>query len=200
MNPYRSNFFVITLLSLAVAILSMPALSAQDQTPPAQEPAGLQEPTKTSLDLSSDIQSAGSEVVLTLSLSTPSGVEVGKAVSEVTYPPKLLVFQEVRRGLSAEAVGAEVKADNKPADAENSVLTVTITAKEGDFIPPGMLADLVFVIAKDAPQEKLVPLKNKVSAWTAKTPPTAIAEMTGKDGEVQITATPPVFACFFYMH
>lgn len=203
MIHYRTaKYFVIAGLALLTILAGNTNLLAQDQ--PAAQPAAAApapEPTRPALDLSSDIQSAGSEVVLTLSLSVPNGMEVGKAVSEVTYPGKLLVFLEVRRGLSAEAVGADVSSENKPGpDAENSILKVTIAVKEGDFIPPGMLADLVFVIAKDAPQEKLVALTNKVSAWTAKSPPSVIDGVTGKDGEVQITATPPVFACFFYMH
>ena len=159
-------------------------------------------PSAPALDLSSDIQSPGSEVSLTLSLSVPDGVEIGKVTSEITFPGKLLIFEEAKRGLSAEAIGAEIDAVVQPSDSspDNSVLRVTVTAKAGDWIPPGMVADLMFKISEKAPNEQSIPLKNKVTAWTPKAPPTPVESMTGKDGEVQVTATPPVFACFFYMH
>ena len=173
-------------------------LSAGNGIAASQEAA----PSAPALDLSSDIQSPGSEVSLTLSLSVPDGVEIGKVISEITYPGKLLIFEEAKRGLSAEAIGAEVNAVLEPSasNPDDSVLRVTVTAKADDSIPPGMVADLMFKISEKAPNEQSIPLKNKVTAWTPKAPPMPVESMTGKDGEVQVTATPPVFACFFYMH
>ena len=163
--------------------------------------AAPQDSTGPALDLSSDIESPGYEVTITLNLRSPEGVAIGKAVSEITYPGKTLEFVEVIRGLSAEAVGAEVTAEAEDPGGETSILRVTIAAKEGDSIPSGILADLRFKISEEAPaDETKVPLKNKVSAWSDQVPSTPIESITGKDGEVTISATPPVFACFFYLH
>ena len=165
-----------------------------------QAVAAQQEPAVPALDLSSDIQSPGSEALITISLSAQEGVTIGKAVAEITYPGKILEFLEARRGLSAEAVEAEVAAVTENPAADQSTVRVTIAAKEGDWIPSGILAELHFKIVEKAPDETPAALKNKVSAWSDKTPPTLIEPITGKDGEIKITANPPVFACFFYMH
>ena len=154
-----------------------------------------------SLDLSSDIEGPGWEVSITVNLRVPEGVGVGKAVSEVTYPGQMLEFIEAIRGLSAEAVGAEVTASTEALDSETSILTVTITAKEGESIPQGILADLRFKISEEAPaDDTTVPLINQVSAWSNEIPPNPIEPIGGENGVVTISANPPVFACFFYMH
>ena len=163
--------------------------------------AAPQDSIAPTLDLSSDIESPGYEVTITLNLRSPEGVAISKAVSEITYPGESLEFVEVIRGLSAEAIGAEVTAEAGDSGSEASMLRVTIAAKEGDSIPSGILADLRFKISEEAPaDETKVPLKNKVFAWSDQVPPTPIESITGEDGEVTISATPPVFACFFYLH
>lgn len=176
-----------------------PATQAQEVQPAAQPQ---EVATATSLDLSSDTQTPGSEVILALTLSIPDGVNVGAAVSKVIYPSKLLTFTEGRRGLSAEAVGAEfntvVKTDE--TNPESSVLEVTVSGKPGDPLPSGILAELAFKISQDAPLEQNIVLKNTVQVMTAEDPPKPIEAVTGKDGEVKVTENPPVFACFFYMH
>ena len=151
------------------------------------------------LDLSSDIESPGYEVTLAISLTVPEGVAIGKAVSEITYPGQTFEFVEVMPGPSAEAVGAEVTAEAGDPGGQTSTLRVSIAAKEGDSIPSGILADLRFKISEDADDTK-VPLKNKVSAWSDQVPPTPIESITGKDGELTISSTPPFFACLFYLH
>ena len=163
--------------------------------------AAPQDSSAATLDLSSDVESPGYEITLRLSLRVPEGVAIGKAVSEITYSGKLLLFQEAMRGLSAEAAGAEVTAVLQDAGEETSILEVTIAAREGNSIPAGIIAEIRFMISEEAPaDETKVPLKNKVSAWSDQVPPTSIESITGKDGEVTISATPPVFACLFYMH
>ena len=163
--------------------------------------AVLQQSSGPALNLSSDIEGPGWEVTITVNLRVPEGVGVGKAMSEISYPGKTLEFIEAIRGLSAEAVGAEVTASTEALDDDTSILTVSITAKEGESIPQGVLADLRFMISEEVPaDETTVPLINQVSAWSDETPRTPIESVTGQDGQVTITANPPVFACFFYMH
>ncbi|MBI2820963.1 MAG: hypothetical protein HYX74_01940 [Acidobacteria bacterium] len=191
----NKRVFVCPVALAAIMLLAGSRAVASPQESP-------QEPAAPALDLSSDIQSRGSEVALTLSLTVPDGVEIGKVVSEIAYPGSLLVFEEARRGLSAEAVAAEITAEPQTSDTnpEESMLRVTITAKEGEWLPAGMMADLMFKISEQAPEETTIALKNRVAAWTAEAPPAPVESITGKDGQVQVTANPPVFACFFYMH
>ncbi len=163
--------------------------------------ASPQESAGPSLDLSSDIEGPGWEVSITVTLRVPEDVRVGKALSEITYPIKTLEFIEAIRGLSAEAVDAKVTAVTQALDDEFSILQVTIEAKEGESIPQGIVADLRFQISQEVPaDDTTVPLINQVSAWSDEIPPSPIESITGEDGAVTISANPPVFACFFYMH
>jgi hypothetical protein len=163
--------------------------------------AAPQQTAPVALNLSSDIEGPGYEVTITLNLRLSGDVEVGKAVSKISYPGKTLEFIEVMRGLSAEAVGAEVTAVTEDLDGDTSILTVSITAQEGDSLPQGVLADLHLMISEEAPaDETTIPLINQVSLWSDETPRVPIESATGEHGAVTITADPPVFACFFYMH
>lgn len=163
--------------------------------------ASPQDSAGPSLDLSSDVEGPGYEVAITIYLRVPEGVGVGKAISEITYPIKTLEFVEAIRGLSAEAVAAKVTAVTEALDGDSSILRVTIAAKEGESIPQGILADLRFKISEEVPaDDTTVPLINQVSAWSDEIPPNPIESITGEDGAVTISANPPVFACFFYMH
>lgn len=181
-------------LLLLVAFVASALMCGQVVASP-QESAG------PSLDLSSDVEGPGYEVTITVYLRVPEDVRVGKAISEITYPFKILEFIEAIRGLSAEAVAAKVTAITEALDGDSSVLRVTIAAKEGESIPQGILADLRFKISEEVPaDDTTVPLINQVSAWSDEIPPNPIESITGEDGAVTISANPPVFACFFYMH
>jgi hypothetical protein len=181
-------------LLLLVAFVASALMCGQVVASP-QESAG------PSLDLSSDVEGPGYEVTITVYLRVPEDVRVGKAISEITYPFKILEFIEAIRGLSAEAVAAKVTAITEALDGDSSILRVTIAAKEGESIPQGILADLRFKISEEVPaDDTTVPLINQVSAWSDEIPPNPIESITGEDGAVTISANPPVFACFFYMH
>jgi hypothetical protein len=174
---------------IAFALVGRTAVAAPQQT------------STVSLNLSSDIEGPGYEVTITVNLRVPDGVGVGKAVSEISYPGKILEYIEAIRGLSAEAVGADLTASTEALDGDTSILTVSITANEGGSLPQGVLADLRFMISAEAPaDETTIPLVNQVSAWSDQTPRTPIESVSGEDGQVTITADPPIFACFFYMH
>ena len=156
----------------------------------------------TRLDLGFDTEQPGHEVVMPLMLDLPEGVEVRTAISEISFPTDLLSFGGVSAGLSAQAAGAEVNAVEKPDDQnpENTIVTVTVSTQQEGAIPSGMIADLVFTISEDAPIELTIPLGNVVSALTTDDPPRPVDPITGKEGEIVVSATSPVFACFFYMH
>ena len=155
----------------------------------------------TSLDLGFDTEQPGHEVVMPLILDLPEGVEVGTLVSQITFPTQQLSFAEVMAGLSAQAAGAEVSAVETVDDQnpENTIITVTASTN-GGAIPSGMIADLIFTISQDAPLEMTITLGNVVSAFTTEDPPRPVEPVAGRVGEIVVTATPPVFACFFYMH
>ena len=135
-------------------------------------------------------------------LQAADGVEVGTTISEVTFPNKLLTFEDVRKGLSAEASSAEISAVETVDDQnrEYSTVKVTISSPPGGAIANGIVADLVFTISEDAPLEEAIELKNVAMVLTTDDPPNSVEPITGKTGEVLVTASPPIFACFFYMH
>ncbi|MEE8348519.1 MAG: hypothetical protein V3R94_03045, partial [Acidobacteriota bacterium] len=177
-------FSLAVITSVAWAFFGGPVVAAPQQTAPV------------SLNLSSDIEGPGYEVTITVNLRLSGEVEVGKAVSEISYPGKTLEFVEAVRGLSAEAVGAEVTAVTEDQDGETTKLTVSVTAKEGESLPQGVLANLYLKISEEAPANEIpIPLINRVSAWSDEIPRTQIESVTGEDGQVTISANPPVFAC-----
>ena len=160
-----------------------------------------QQSAAPALNLSSDIEGPGYEVTITVNLRVPDATGISKVISVISYPGKFLEFTEAIRGLSAEAVGAKVTSSVEDLNDNTSALTVSIAVEDGESIPQGVLADLRFKISEDAPaDETVIPLINKVSAWSNEIPPTPIESITGQDGEITITANPPIFACFFYMH
>jgi hypothetical protein len=127
-------------------------------------------------------------------------------VSEISFPAKLLEFDRSRRGLSAQAAEADVSV--APAESKDDVTTirVTVSVKEGKQLFPGGVADLTFRVREDvstanvAKEGLKVTVKNVSTAWTDKAPPTQIAGVVGRDGEIEVTMDAPVAACFFYMH
>ena len=178
------------ILILGGAVFSAPALG--------QEEAG----QITRLDLGFDTEQPGHDVLMPLILDLPEGVEIATAVSQITFPTQLLSFGGATPGLSAQAAGAEVSAVEKNDDQnpENTLITVTVSTGPGGAIPSGMLADLIFTISEDAPIELTITLGNVVSALTTDDPPRPVDSIMGKEGEIVVSATSPLFACFFYMH
>lgn len=152
----------------------------------------------TSVDLGFDRQAPANEARMAITLSVPKGVEVSSATSEMSYPDNLLTYQDVKKGLSAQAVDAEVTATNSknPQDASRSV--VKIVVKSAKPIPSGMIADVVFMLSKDAPIGQVIKLTNKPSALSPDGKP--IEPLSGKDGEITVTERMPALGCFFYMH
>jgi hypothetical protein len=171
---------------MVLAVMGGRTAAAQDSSAPA-------------LELGTDLQAPGNIALISLTLRVPEGVTVGKTLGEVSYPSKLVAFEEVQRGLSAEAAGAEVTAATA-AGADTSIVRVTVATKPGGQIPSGAIAELHFKVLEPAAKEKTVPLKLKASAWSDKTPPAPIEPVKASDGQIEITATAPLPACFFYMH
>ncbi len=184
------QILLATLIILAGAIFSTHAVAQEEGR------------KVTSLDLGFDTHMPGHEVFIPLILDVPEGVEVETAISEVTFPNQLLSFNEVASGLSAQAVNAEVRAvvEVDEQNPEDSVVTVTVSTAKGQFIPSGVIADLAFTISEDAAVEQTIKLRNVVRALTTDDPPGSVDPIAGTEGEIQVTATPPIFACFFYMH
>ena len=182
------RIFLATLIILAGAIFSTHALAQEEVR------------KVTTLNLGFDVHQPGHEVFIPLILDVPDGAEVETAISEVTFPNQLLSFNEVASGLSAQAASAEVRAvvEVDEQNPEDSIVTVTVSTPEGQFIPSGVIADLAFTISEDAAVEQTIKLKNVVRALTTDDRP--VDPIAGTEGEIQVTATPPIFACFFYMH
>lgn len=175
--------------------LSSPAAACE----PQQEGAA----TVTSIDLGSDKAAPGSWVVIPMTLSVPEGVKIGTIKSGITFPIKLLSFEIARKGMSAESANAEIETLVKPdeTNAENLILEVMVTSKEGKEIPAGLITKLVFKILESAPGMQTVNLRNVTSAFTADHPSKPVVPISGKDGEIKISGgVLSTFGCFFYMH
>ncbi len=167
----------------------------------AQQPAE----KVTSVDVGFDMATPGSSVTLSIRLNAPPGVRVGTTVNEITFPAKRIEFEEVRGGVSADLVEAEVTAsvrrdEEDKENADNRIVQITVAAKPGTALPNGVLATVVFKVSEDAPEE-LITLKNVVRALSVDAPPQSLESVAGRDGEIDVTLSPPaIYACFFYMH
>ncbi len=192
-TPFRRILLAMTLISLSL-VPGTGTATAQEEGTPRRRAARL--------DLGFGQSPPGSHVSIPITLFLPRGVEIGSAINEITFPAQLLSFQEVRKGLAAEVVEAEVTTEVKQddQDPESSILKVTIEGKAGMAIPRGVLVDLVFNISEQAQLGEILVLKNVASAVSPDDPPRPVDPVTGSDGEIVIDETAIVFACFFYMH
>ena len=154
----------------------------------------------TSVSLGYDLGLAGRPASLIIELDAPEGVRVGTTVNEVTFPTKWLKFEEVRGEESAEVkTTSSVKSD--PENKDNSVVQITVTAKQGVVLPNGKIATMVFKVSDDAKGPEVLKLKNVARALSTSVPPSPIEPVTGRDGEIELPDAPPAaYACFFYMH
>jgi hypothetical protein len=189
----RAFFLAVALVLLPLVPGVIAATTQQDQTPTRKA---------TRLDLGFSQTPPGSHVSIPLILTLPRGGQIGSATNEITFPTRLLSFQEARKGLSAEVAEAEITTEVRQDDQnpENSILKITIEGKAGIAIPRGVLFDLTFNISEQAQLGETITLKNKASAVNLEDPPQPVDPVTGNDGEIVIDEIPVVFACFFYMH
>jgi hypothetical protein len=150
----------------------------------------------TRVDLGFDMSTPGSSVSVPILLEAPEGVEVGRTVTEVSFPNKVLAYEDVKLYVDGAKVETDVRID--PKNAELSVLKVTVISPKP--IPTGMVASIAFRVDKTAPTTDPIKLRNVAKAFGIGIDPRAIEPVEGKEGEIQVSGTPPVVTCFFYMH
>ena len=184
---------VLTVVVFAGGTSATMAQMTQSESSPSEDIA--------KLDLGFDEEIPGAEVFVAVSLDVPSGVSVGTVMTETSFPNSQLSFLEVRRGLSAEAAGADVSAvvEEDPIDPANSILRLTVTTHGRRSLPSGVVADIAFKISEETAVGTMILLENHPTALTTEDPPQPTA-VTGTNGSIQVSETSPVFVCFFYMH
>ena len=162
-----------------------------------------QEAAKVSrLNLGFDKSTPGNQAYIPIILSLADGVEIGKIITEISFPTERLSFEEARRGASADSVDAQLQSAVKMDDEnpDNSILEMTITSEANKAIPSGIVVHLIFQIADLAPAGEMIPLRaNKAEALTTGDSPQPVDLAVG-NGEIETLDIPVMFACFFYMH
>ena len=176
---------------LMVLPLSFPTLLAVQQESSSTE----------RLNLGFDQSVPGDVAFIAIMFSTAGEIEIGKIITEITFPRQLLSFKEARKGLPINTIDAELSAQvrNDDQDSENSILEVVIVSKAGEAIPAGTLVNLIFMISPEAPTLHTIVLENRSEAFTTGDPPERV-ELATTDGEIESLDIPALFACFFYMH
>jgi hypothetical protein len=144
------------------------------------------------------------QVVLPISLSVRSGVEVGAVEVRLGFPSRSLAFVKADPSGLAIGTGADVEAEVRPAGSEESpVLHVRVaTRAEGgkrQGLGDGPIAYLTFRVAATARPQTTIALTHEASVWTNDDPPRTVAPVIASKAEV-VVAAPPVTGCFFYMH
>jgi len=176
---------------LVVLPLSLPSLLAvQNESSTAHR-----------LNLGFDQSVPGDVAFIAIMFSTSGEVEIGKIITEITFPREILTFKEARRGLPIKSIDAELSTQikNEDQNAENSILEIVIASKTGEAIPAGTLVNLTFMISPEAPTLHTIVLENRSEAFTTDDPSERV-ELTTTDGEIESLDIPALFACFFYMH
>ena len=159
--------------------------------------AGAQAEQVAEANLSSDLSIPGGDSFLSLTLNA-EGVQVGKVVSEITFPKDVLSFVEAKRGESGDQAEADVKAEVKAAagNSKDSVLQVTVSAAKA--LPLGILATLKFKVSGAAPETD-VTLKNAVKIFSL----SGQEIKSAKGNEAILTVSPatlPSVGCFLFTH
>lgn len=195
-NIGRSFSFIFAVLTVAwLTSASAAAGSGQEPTVPVAK--------TTSLVLGLLKSPPGNQVFMPMILTVAEGPEIGAIVSEITFPSAPVSFGGVTKGLSADLAKADVDTVVKPdeKDPANSTLKVTVTAKKGEAIPPGIVAYLTFNVSDKAEMGQAVPFKHTATALTADDPPKPLDSFVAKNGEIEVKVSDnPFYACFFYMH
>ncbi len=153
------------------------------------------------LNLGFDQSVPGDVAFIAVMFSTSGEVEIGKIITEITFPREILSFKEARGDLPIKSIDAELSTQvrNDDPESENSILEIVITSNAGEAIPAGTLVNLTFMISPEAPTLHTIVLENRSEAFTTDDPPERV-ELTTTDGEIESLDIPALFACFFYMH
>ncbi|MEE8461203.1 MAG: hypothetical protein V3S50_03700 [Acidobacteriota bacterium] len=153
------------------------------------------------LNLGFDQSVPGDVAFIAVMFSTSGEVEIGKIITEITFPREILSFKEARGDLPLKSIDAELSTQvrNDDPESENSILEIVITSKAGEAIPAGTLVNLTFMISPEAPTLHTIVLENRSEAFTTDDPPERV-ELTTTNGEIESLDIPALFACFFYMH
>lgn len=151
----------------------------------------------------------GTNVVVPLYFSPPQAVELRAISVEIEWVSKNLKFVRLEKGISAEAIGAQVNGKvtgptQEAKSIEHSTLRIDVTtdkdAKKG--IPDGLLAYLTFQVSADA-QPFAIELRPKLvsaeSVGAAGKKFTQAEVQTGKVN-VELPGLPPYVTCFFFSH
>ena len=148
-----------------------------------------------------DKSTPGQLAFIPLILSPAEGVEIGKIITEISFPTEWLSFEEARKGASAESVNAVLQTAVRTGDEnpENSILEVIVTSEANQAIPSGIVVRLIFQISDLALTGEMIDLTNRAEAFTTDDPPRPV-ELTVENGEIETLDIPLMFACFFYMH
>ena len=157
-------------------------------------------PPSTRLDLGIDRSNPGSQAFIPIIFSPAGAVEAGTLLAEITFPNNKLLFEEAKKGGSADSanvnITTELKVDAK--NPEKTVLAVKVENETGS-VPPGVLANLVFKILDGVPIGEKIQLAGSATAFTRDDPPKAL-KVASAVGEIETIAVPVIFACLFYMH
>ena len=148
-----------------------------------------------------DKSTPGQQAFIPLILSPAEGVEIGKIITEISFPTEWFSFEEARKGASPDLVNAVLQTAVRTGDEnpENSILEVIVTSEANKAIPSGIVVRLIFQISDLAPTGEIIELTNKAEAFTRDDQPQPV-DLTAQNGEIETLDIPVMFACFFYMH
>ncbi|MBI4484242.1 MAG: hypothetical protein HY652_15310 [Acidobacteria bacterium] len=189
-----SHFFLALLLGIGIRVGWAQAQATRAPTGP-----------RLSLGISSGASEVEVEVPLTF---TPvRGMEAGRIEAQITFPSRTLSFLKVtgyllsQQEIKIEAKAREVKGHSEDSPT-GSVLEISVeSASSNKPLPGGVLANLVFTVAKDA-QPEVVALGIQAKLWTLTDPPREIKppELELYEGRINLQEPRVFFGCFFYMH
>lgn len=182
-------FILLTSVFVLLGSSRMITLRAQDNTT-----------TSARVDLGIDKSNPGGQAFIPIIFTPADGVEVGTLLAEITFPNKQLVFQEAKKGGSADSANVNITTEvkNDAESPEKTVLAVKVENETGPILA-GVLVNLVFKILDGVPIGEKIQLENSATTFTRDNPPKAL-KAASAGGVIETIAVPVIFACFFYMH
>lgn len=148
------------------------------------------------LVLGNDKTGPGGDAFVPIIFSSATTESVGTIIVEIRFAEKDLVFQEIKYADSETAVSATAEKD--PNEPEKIILRVSIESKAG-ALASGIVGNLIFKVSDSVTFGEKILLPQTAQALSAGPSPKPV-KLGTVDGQIDASAVPGVFSCFFYMH
>ena len=139
----------------------------------------------------------GGDAFVPIVFSSATAESVGTVIVEIRFPEKDLVFREIKSA-DSEKTNVSAAAENDPKEPGKTLLRVQVESKAG-ALASGVLGNLIFKVSDSVTFGEKIPLPQVAQGLSGGPSPKPV-NLATVDGQIDVSAVPGVFSCFFYMH